>query len=91
MDLELDRGELPLFTRLPRSPDHHALAAAVGYLHLDVGGTGVRGVLGELLNHGGEAVYDLTGGYLLGYEGIEHRYLTQEIDLRTLLLPGCFC
>jgi hypothetical protein len=50
-----------------------------GYLHLYSGGTGVQGVLGELLDHGGGTVYDLSGGDLLCYEGIEYRYLTQEI------------
>jgi len=35
-------------------------------------------VLRELLYHRGGTVDDLSGGYLLGYEGIEYRYLTQE-------------
>jgi hypothetical protein len=30
------------------------------------------------LSHRGRAVDDLSGGHLLGYEGIEYRYLTQE-------------
>ncbi len=53
------------------SPRKHALAAAVGYLHLYARGTGVQGVLGELLDHRGGAVDDLSGGDLLCHEGIE--------------------
>ena len=40
--------------------------------------TNVHGILGEFLDHRGRAVYDLSGSYLLGDQGIEHRYLTQE-------------
>ena len=41
-------------------------------------GTGIQGILGELLHHRGRTVDDLSCGYLLGYQGIECRYLTQE-------------
>jgi len=51
--------------------DQHALAAAVGHLYLHAGSAGVQGVLAELLDHGGGAVDDLSGGDLLGHEGIE--------------------
>jgi hypothetical protein len=51
--------------------DQHALAAAVGYLYLNARGTGVKGVLCEFLDHRGGTVDDLSGGDLLGYEGIE--------------------
>jgi hypothetical protein len=61
-------------------PLSHTLASAVCYLYLYTSSTSVKGVLGEFLDHRGGAIYDLTGGYLLGYEGIEYRYLTQEVE-----------
>jgi hypothetical protein len=59
-------------------PDQHTLAPSVGYLHLYARGTSVQGVLRELLDYRGGTVDDLSGGYLLGYEGIEYCHLTQE-------------
>jgi hypothetical protein len=43
-------------------------------------GTSIQGVLGEFLYHRGGAVYYLTCCYLLGYQGIEYRYLTQKAE-----------
>ena len=66
-------AQLGVFFAHARSvvPDKHALAAAVGYLYLNARGTGVKGILCELLHHGGGAVDYLSGGDLLSYEGIE--------------------
>jgi len=55
----------------PSSLTSQTLAAAVGHLHLYALRTGVRGVLRELLDHGGGAVDDLPGGDLLRHEGVE--------------------
>src|SRR5215217_4452828 len=63
---------------IPASSQEARLAPAVGYLYLYACGTGVQGVLRELLDHRGGAVDDLSGGYLLCYEGIEYRYLQEE-------------
>ena len=64
--------------------DQHALAAALGYLHLHAGAVGIEGVLAELLDHGGGPVDDLAGGDLLCHEGIEQRYPAQETSARRL-------
>src|SRR5215211_2271906 len=52
-------------------PDQHALAATVGNLYLYARGTGVQGVLCELLHHRGGAVDDLSCSDLLCYKRIE--------------------
>jgi hypothetical protein len=73
-------AHLGVFFAHPRAvvPDDHTLTAPVGYLYLYACSTSVQGVLREFLDHGGGAVYDLSGGDLLCYEGIEHCYLTTQ-------------
>jgi hypothetical protein len=49
-------------------------------------GTGVKGVLRELLDHGGGAVYDLSGGHLLCYWGSSTATLLKTSDLRKSII-----
>ena len=63
---------------VPRPVVESIRAVTVGYLYLYACSAGIQGVLRELLYHRGGTVDDLSGGDLLGYQGIEYRYLTQE-------------
>lgn len=62
----------------------HQGAAGIAYHDADLRGSGVNGVLRQLLDHGGRTLYHLAGSYLVG-DGVGKKpdYITHMPELKT--------